>query len=72
MHGQFLNQKKYLLLFVNTREVGANNYMTWDQIRELFNEDFVEIDSHSHTHEYLVDEELDFIKKRYKKIYQHI
>ena len=30
--------------------------MTWDQIRELNNEKFVEIGNHSHTHEYLVEE----------------
>ena len=50
------------ILFVSTREVGAYNYMTWDQIRELNNEDFVEIGNHSHTHEYLIDEESSVIK----------
>ena len=44
------------ILFVNTREVGSYNYMDWAQIKELFNEDFVEIGNHSHSHEYLVDE----------------
>ena len=39
-----LKSKKIpFILFVNTREVGAYNYMNWDQIKELFNEDFVEI-----------------------------
>ena len=53
----YLKQKKIpFILFVSTREVGAFNYMTWDQIREISNEDFVEIGNHSHTHEYLVDE----------------
>ena len=33
--------------------------MNWEQIRELFNEDFVEIGNHSHSHEYLVDENSD-------------
>ena len=51
------------ILFVSTREVGANNYMTWDQIREISKEKFVEIGNHSHSHEYLIDEESDFIKK---------
>ena len=37
--------------------------MTWDQIREISKEDFVEIGNHSHTHEYLVDEKLETIKK---------
>ena len=44
------------ILFVSTREVGKFNYMSWDQIRELYKEDFVEIGNHSHSHEYLVDE----------------
>ena len=51
------------ILFVNTREVGAFNYMNWDQIRELYKEDFVEIGNHSHSHEYLIDEDLEDIKK---------
>ena len=50
------------ILFVNTREVGAFNYMNWDQIRELFKEDFVEIGNHSHSHEYLVDERREVIE----------
>ena len=52
-----LKEKKIpFILFVSTREVGSNNYMTWDQIKELDKENFVEIGNHSHTHEYLVDE----------------
>ena len=27
--------------------------MTWDQIKEISKEDFVEIGNHSHSHEYL-------------------
>ena len=55
------------ILFVSTREVGAFNYMTWDQIRELSKEDFVEIGNHSHTHEYLIDESNDVIKNDIKQ-----
>ena len=44
------------ILFVSTREVGSFNYMDWDQIIEISKENFVEIGNHSHTHEYLVDE----------------
>tara|TARA_B100000674_G_C37886224_1_gene936776 strand:- start:476 stop:1408 length:933 start_codon:yes stop_codon:yes gene_type:complete len=51
------------ILFVNTREVGAYNYMNWDQILELHESELVEIGNHSHSHEYLVDEENDFIKE---------
>ena len=51
------------ILFVNTREVGSFNYMTWDQIIELDKADFVEIGNHSHSHEYLVDEDTEAIKE---------
>ena len=29
--------------------------MTWEQIKEINNEDFVTIGHHSHSHEYLID-----------------
>ena len=59
-----LKKKKIpFILFVSTREVGAFNSMTWDQIREISKEDFVEIGNHSHTHEYLVDESNKLIKE---------
>ena len=58
-----LKEKKIpFILFVSTREVGNFNYMSWNQIREISKEDFVEIGNHSHTHEYLVDEKAEFIK----------
>ena len=41
--------------------------MSWDQIKEIDNEDFVEIGNHSHTHEYLVDESNDLIKEDIEK-----
>ena len=43
------------VLFVSTREVGKNGYMTWDQIREIDESDLVSIGNHSHSHEYLID-----------------
>ncbi len=59
-----LKEKKIpFILFVNTREVGAYNYMNWEQILELHNNDNVEIGNHSHSHEYLVEESADVIKK---------
>ena len=59
-----LKKKKIpFILFVSTREVGAFNYMTWDQIKEISKEDFVEIGNHSHTHEYLADESNELIKE---------
>merc|ERR1711991_1251302 len=36
--------------------------MNWDQIRELYNSEFVEIGNHSHSHEYLVEESYETIK----------
>ena len=53
------------ILFISTREVGAPGYMNWEEIRKISKEDFVEIGNHSHTHEYLVDEDIKTIKKRY-------
>ncbi len=59
-----LKQNKIpFILFVNTREVGAFNYMNWDQILELHEFDHVEIGNHSHSHEYLVDQSEEKIKK---------
>ncbi len=55
------------ILFISTREVGLFNYMTWDQIREIEEEDFVEIGNHSHTHEYLADENGEIITADIKK-----
>ena len=58
-----LKKKKIpFILFVSTREVGVHGYMTWNQIKEISKEDFVEIGNHSHTHEYLVDESNELIK----------
>ena len=57
-----LKEKKIpFILFVSTREVGAFNYMTWDQIREIDKNEFVEIGNHSHSHEYLADENKELI-----------
>ena len=61
-----LKEKKIpFILFVSTREVGAFNYMNWEQIKEISKENFVEIGNHSHSHEYLADEKNEIIKKRY-------
>ena len=43
------------ILFVSTREVGKNGYMTWEQIKQIEAYKFVTIGNHSHTHEYLID-----------------
>jgi len=58
-----LKKKKIpFILFVNTREVGSFNYMSWDEIKEISKESFVEIGNHSHSHEYLVDENNNVIE----------
>ena len=63
-----LKEKKIpFILFVSTREVGAFNYMTWDQIREIDKNEFVEIGNHSHSHEYLADENKELILADIKK-----
>ena len=51
------------ILFINTREVGSFNYMNWEQISELNNSSNAVIGNHSHSHEYLVEEEDEIIKK---------
>ena len=63
-----LKEKKIpFILFVNTREVGSFNYMNWEQIKDIYKEDFVEIGNHSHSHEYLVDENNDIIREDIEK-----
>tara|TARA_B100000686_G_scaffold319318_1_gene369943 strand:+ start:181 stop:1110 length:930 start_codon:yes stop_codon:yes gene_type:complete len=55
------------ILFVSTREVGKNGYMTWNQINEIAKKDFVHIGNHSHSHEYLIDESKNEIIKDLEK-----
>ena len=52
------------ILFISTREVGAPGYMNWEEIKKISKENFVEIGNHSHTHEYLVDEDIKIYSKR--------
>ena len=49
------NERIPFILFVSTKSVGRNGYMTWNQIKELEKENTVYIGNHSHTHSYLVD-----------------
>ena len=55
------------ILFINTREVGSFNYMSWKEINEISREKFVEIGNHSHSHEYLVDQDNKIIKSDIEK-----
>ncbi len=43
------------LLFVSTKPVGNEGYMTWDEIREIEKSEFGVIGHHSHSHDYLID-----------------
>ena len=49
------SEKIPFILFVNTREIGKNGYMNWDQIKEIDKSNLVTIGNHSHSHEYLID-----------------
>ena len=51
------------ILFVSTEPIGKYGYMNWDQVKEIEKEDFAFIGNHSHSHEYLVDYELNDFKK---------
>ncbi len=62
------------ILFVSTEAVGANGYMTWEQIQEIEKESFVYIGNHSHSHDYLVNfskedlvKDIDLSKKKFIK-----
>ena len=51
----YLKKEKIpFILFVSTKVIGKNGYMTWSQIKELEKESTVYIGNHSHTHDYLV------------------
>ena len=41
-------------VFINTRQVGYPDFMTWEDIRSVM-EEGVEIGNHSHSHDYFVD-----------------
>ena len=47
--------------------MGSFNYMNWEQILELYKSDKVEIGNHSHSHEYLVDENSNVINQDIEK-----
>ena len=55
-------EKIPFILFVSTREIGKYGYMTWDQIKEVSENNLVTIGNHSHSHEYLVDWKRNKIK----------
>ena len=60
----YLKKEKIpFILFVSTKTIGKNGYMTWDQIKKVNSENLAYIGNHSHSHDYLVDlKNDDFIK----------
>ena len=62
----FKKRRSHFILFVSTREVGKPGYMSWREIKEIEEYEFVEIGNHSHTHEYLIDYTNEEIKEIFK------
>ena len=59
-----LKEKKIpFVIFVNTETIGSSGYMSWSQIKEISQFNFVHIGNHSHSHAYLVDKNDEEIKK---------
>ncbi len=51
-----LKEKKIpFILFISTEPVGKSGYMSWEQIKEIENENFTMIGHHSHSHEYMIN-----------------
>tara|TARA_Y100000590_G_scaffold205690_1_gene233198 strand:+ start:979 stop:2043 length:1065 start_codon:yes stop_codon:yes gene_type:complete len=64
----FLKKNKIpYIIFISTESVGKKGYMTWDQINEIEDYDFVTIGNHSHSHDYLVNFSFDSFQKDIKK-----
>ena len=59
-------EKIPFIIFVNTESIGSSGYMNWDELKEISKYDFVHIGNHSHSHEYLVEESDETIKKDLK------
>ncbi len=55
------------ILFVSTEAVGKNGYMTWDQILEIEKENIGFIGNHSHSHNYLIEDDLETFKQDIQK-----
>ena len=56
-------EKIPFVIFVNTESVGSSGYMSWEELKEISEFDFVHIGNHSHSHGYLVDKSDDEIKR---------
>ncbi len=60
----FLKKNKIpFLLFISTKQIGNNGYMSWAQIKEIDKESFAFIGNHSYSHDYLTNYKFnDFVK----------
>tara|TARA_B100001029_G_scaffold109833_1_gene90649 strand:- start:372 stop:1400 length:1029 start_codon:yes stop_codon:yes gene_type:complete len=64
----FLKKNKIpYIIFISTEAVGKKGYMSWSQIKEIEEYDFVTIGNHSHSHDYLVNYSFDNFKKDIEK-----
>ncbi len=64
----YLKENKIpFLIFISTEAVGKSGYMNWKKIKEIEKYNFVKIGNHSHSHDYLVNFELDQFKMDIKK-----
>ncbi len=57
------NKKIPFILFISTEAIGKNGYMDWEQIKEIEKEEFAFIGNHSHSHDYLVEYNLNKFKE---------
>ncbi len=63
----FLKENKIpYIIFISTEAVGKKGYMSWSEIKEIEEYDFVTIGNHSHSHDYLVNYSFDSFQKDIK------
>ena len=55
------------IIFISTEAIGKKGYMTWEEIKEIEEYDFVTIGNHSHSHNYLVNYSFDEFQKDIEK-----
>ena len=64
----YLKENKIpFLIFISTEAVGKSGYMSWSQIQEIEQYEFVSIGNHSHSHDYLINFSFDDFKKDIEK-----
>ena len=64
----YLKEKQIpFIIFISTEAIGKKGYMSWNEIKEIEEFDFVTIGNHSHSHDYLVNFSFDEFKKDINK-----